>query len=1064
MKQKNLIFLPKGKWTRMFLSLVIFMVLMTGMAFAQQKTLTGKVTDETGSPTPGVSVIVKGTATGTTTNNDGNYTLNVPSSAQTLTFSFIGMVAMEIPIGQKTVINVVMRTETVGVDEVVVVGYTTQKRGSITGAVSSIKSEELVKSPSVAATSALVGKLAGITSRTYDSRPGNGAAIQIRNLGNPLYVIDGVPYSTSDGTTGFGFNTNISGQNVFNNLGLEDIESISVLKDASASVYGLRASNGVVLVTTKQGSKTEAPTINVTGYAGVQNFTRYYDVANAGQYVTALVQSNQNLGQNPSYTKEELAKWVAGTEKGYKSYNYKDIVIRPNVPQSYISVNASGGSERTKYYFSVSNLGQDALLKEFSFNRMNLQSNISTKLAKGLTIGTQISGRLEKRKQVGVPGLDDYFNPLLSITSMWPTESPYANDNPLYINQTHNVNVNPATYSRSVTGWIDEISRAVNVNLNAQYDFSFGLTAKGVYSYNFTNEDFDGFEYTYPAYIYNATTDTYADRPAGGAPYGNQNPWREIHKRNVISRFAQAQLSYTKKFGDHGIDAVAAYERSDMENKYIAIHSIPPNNYIPTIAFANQDYLGYDWGIEARAGYAGRINYNYKQKYLLELLGRYDGTFMYRSDKRWGFFPGASLGWRISEEKFVKDATGSFLSNLKLRASYGETGSEVGVSAFNYLPGYNFNSGNAVFDGNYVIGLQPRGLPITNLSWVKNQTSNIGIDFTVLGDKLVGQFDVFNRKRSGLPAAKYDVLLPSEVGYTLPNENLTSDATRGFEGQLTYSSKIGKVNYSLGGNFTVARRKDLSFYKPRFGNSWDEYRTAYTNRWGNINWGYQVIGQFQSQQQIDAYTVNNDGQGNRSELPGDFIFKDVNNDGIINSLDNRPIGYAEGATPYMNYGILGSISYKGFSLSFNFMGATMQSFYRNVELKFPFQNNGNSANYMLTDVWHHSDPYDITSPWIPGKYPALRKDLNSHVNYARSDVWVTNVNYFRLKNLELGYDLPKKLIAKVGIAKLRIFANGSNLFSIDNMKGIGIDPEISSNGGLVYPQQRLFNIGFNLTL
>jgi len=1064
MKQKNPTFLPKGNLTRMFLSLVLFMVLMTGMALGQQRTISGKVTDESGSPTPGVTVIVAGTSIGTVTGADGAYKLTIPPNAETLNFSFIGMVSQSIAIGQKNVVNALLRTESIGVDEVVVVGYTTQKRGSITGAVSSIKSEELIKSPSVAATSALIGKLAGVTARTYDARPGNGAAIQIRNMGNPLYVIDGIPYSTNDGTSSFGFNTNISGQNVFNNLGLEDIESISILKDASASVYGLRASNGVILVTTKQGNKIEAPTINVTGYTGVQNFTRYYDVANAGQYVTALVQSNQNLGQNPSYTKEEVGKWVAGTEKGYQSYNYKDMIIRPNVPQSYISVNSTGGTERTNYYFSVSNLSQDALLKEYSFNRTNLQANISTRLARGFTVGTQISGRLEKRKQVGVPGLDDYFNPLLSITSMWPTESPYANDNPLYINQTHNVNVNPATYTRDITGWIDEVTRGVNFNLNAQYDFKFGLKAKGVYSYNFSNEDFDGFEYTYPAYIYNAATATYADRPPGGAPYGNQNPWREIHKRNVISRFSQFQLSYAKKFGDHSLDAIAAYERSDMENKYIAIHSIPPNNYIPTIAFANQDYLGYDWSIEARAGYVGRINYNFKQKYLLELLGRYDGTFMYRSDKRWGFFPGVSVGWRLTEEPHIKQLIGKYVTNLKLRASYGVTGSEVGVSAFNYLPGYNFNSGNAVFDGNYVIGLQPRGLPITNLSWVQNRSSNIGIDFTLWEDKLVGQFDLFNRKRSGLPAAKYDVLLPSEVGYTLPNENLTSDATRGMEGQLTYSSRIGKVEYSIGGNFTLARRKDLTFYKPRFGNSWDEYRNAYTNRWGNINWGYQVIGQFQSQKEIDEYQINNDGQGNRSQLPGDYIFKDVNGDGIINSLDNRPIGYAEGATPYMNYGIVGNVMYKGFTLTFNFSGATMQSFYRNVELKYPFQNNGNSAEYMLTDVWHHSDPFDLTSPWIPGTYPALRKDLNSHVNYTRSNVWVTNVNYFRLKNLELGYDLPKKLIKKVGISKLRVFVNGSNLFSFDNMKGIGIDPEISSNGGLVYPQQKLYNIGFNLTL
>jgi TonB-linked SusC/RagA family outer membrane protein len=706
--------------------------------------VTGVVTDSKGATLPGVTVRVKGTGKATITNSDGKFTIDVPSAQTVLVFTSMGYMPEEINVGSQKTLTVVLKDAIKALDEVVVVGYGTQKKGSITGAVSQIRSEEILKSPSVAATSALVGKVAGITARSYDSRPGNGTSIQIRNLGTPLYVIDGVPYSTSDGTSGFGFNTDISGQNFFNQLGLEDIESVSILKDASASVYGLRASNGVVLVTTKKGGRSEQPTINVNGYTGVQNFTRYYDVANAGQYVTALVQSNQNRGQTPAYSQAEVAKWVAGTDSGYQNNDYKKIMLRPNVPQSYISVNASGGSARTNYYFSISNLNQDALLKEYKFSRTNLQSNISTKLAKGLTIGTQIAARIEKHDQVGVPGLDDYFNPLLSISSMWPTETMYANNNPLYINQTHNVNVNPATYTKAITGYTMDITRAVNVNLNAQYDFNFGLTAKGIYSYNYTNEDFDGFEYTYPAYIYNATTKTYNDRPTGGSPYGNQNPWREIHKNNIVSRFAQFSLNYAKQLGDHNISAVAAFEHSDMENYYVAIHSIPPTNYIPTILFANQDYLGYSWTAEARAGYVGRFNYNFKQKYLLEVLGRYDGSFAYRSDHRWGLFPGVSGGWRVSEEPFFKKFAGKIFTNFKLRASYGVTGNESGTGFLGYLPGYPYPSGSAIFDGNYVIGIQPQGtLPITNLTWVKNQTANIGIDFTTLGDKLTGQFDVF---------------------------------------------------------------------------------------------------------------------------------------------------------------------------------------------------------------------------------------------------------------------------------------------------------------------------------
>src|SRR5690606_18818976 len=242
--------------------------------------------------------------------------------------------------------------------------------------------------------------------------------------------------------------------------------------------------------------------------------------------------SAQNFGNDPSllYSPEQLAKWEAGTEKGYRSYDYFDIVMRPNVPQYYLSANASGGSERSNYYMSISHVNQDAIIRDFNFNRTNLQSNINSNLAKGLQVGSQISARVEKRHNVGVPALDDYFNPLLSVFSMWPTESPYANDNPKYIHQTHNVNVNPATYKDDVTGWVDEWWRAMNVNLTAQYDFNFGLKAKGLYSYNFTNEDFDGFEYTYKAYIYNPTTDTYEDRAPNGALYGNQNPWREKHK------------------------------------------------------------------------------------------------------------------------------------------------------------------------------------------------------------------------------------------------------------------------------------------------------------------------------------------------------------------------------------------------------------------------------------------------------------------------------------------------------------------------------------------------------
>lgn len=1045
-------------------------------AHLQEIVVSGTVTDEQGEPIAGASISLKGNDRVTTTNESGTYSIRLPNGNGTLVFTYIGYGTQELAVAGRNTIDVQLEATNEALSEVVVVGYGTQTKASITGAVSTIGSEDLVRTPAVAATSALVGKVPGVTARATDSRPGNGANIQIRNLGNPLYVIDGVPYSTNDQTTAFGFNSGVSGQNVFNNLGLEDIESITVLKDASASVYGLRASNGVVLITTKKGRKGEHTSINVTGYYGMQNFTRFPRPANAGQYIRGLLESEQNFGNDPSllYSPDQLAKWEAGTEKGYKSYDYFDEVMRPNVPQYYLSANASGGSERSNYYISLSHVNQDAIIKDFSFDRTNLQANINGNLAKGLTVGTQISARVEKRHNVGVPGLDDYFNPLLSVFSMWPTESPYANDNPNYINQTHNVNVNPATYKDDVTGWVDEWWRAMNVNLSAEYDFNFGLKAKGLYSYNFTNEDFDGFEYTYDAYLYDEETDTYYTQPG----FGNQNPWREKHKRNVVSRFAQFQLSYDKQIGLHSISAVAAFERSDTENSYNAIHTVPSNNYVPIMSFAEQDYLADEWSIEARAGYIGRINYNFAQKYLLEVLGRYDGSYLYAPENRWGFFPGVSVGWRLSEEAFIKDRVGGWLNDFKLRASYGETGSEIGIGAFAYLAGYTYAGGNvndgrsAVLDGAFYNGLRPRGIPITGLSWVTNRTQNVGFDFTVFS-KLSGQFDLFERRRTGLPAARYDVLLPSEVGYTLPNENLNSDATRGVDGMVTWQDQVGNVRYSLGVNATLARLRSLSTYKPRFGNSYDQYRNSIEDRWTGVNnqglatgvnWGYQVIGQFQSQEEIDSYTINVDGQGNRTLLPGDLKYKDVNGDGIINNLDETPIGYAEGAQPYFNYGINGSVSWKGITLTLDMVGAGMQTYFRDWELKYPFQNNGNLLRNVAEDHWHRVDPYDPNSQWVAGTYPALRKDLNSHVNYRRSDFWVTNVRYLRLKNLELAYNFPRTLIERVGISGLRVFANGTNLFSFDNVKGFEIDPEISSTNGLVYPQQKLYTFGFNLSL
>ncbi|WP_215224397.1 SusC/RagA family TonB-linked outer membrane protein [Echinicola shivajiensis] len=1016
-------------------------------------TVSGTVVGEDGEPIPGVSVIVKGTAMGVATDLDGKFNLEVPSSESILVFSYLGYTPKEIKVGNQSNINIVLEESLSDLGEVIVVGYGVQKKGTITGAVGEVKSDDLIKTPSVTTSEALVGKIQGVTARQGDARPGASANIQIRNMGQPLFVIDGIP---SD-----------AGQ--FNNLGQSDIESITVLKDASAAIYGMRAANGVVLVTTKKGKANQPAEISLSGYYGLQNFTRYPQPANAYQFLRADAESEVNLGGTPSISPEELAKWQEGTEKGYRSFDYYDFIMKPNVPQYSLNGSAAGGSENTKYYFSLSHLNQDALIDDYLFQRTNFQSNIDMTLADGLTVGTQLSGRLENREQVGVPGLDDYFNPFLSIFTMWPTERPYANDNPNYVNgEVHNINVNPATYTKEVTGYVDEVWRAIKGNFYAQYETDFGLSFKGTYSYNYTTLDFDGFEYTYDAYIYDEDTDTYNTRPE----LGNQNPWRERRKRNTVDRVGQFQINYAKNFGDHNLAAIAGYERWDQQSHYMVVHTVPPNNYIPLMSFADQDLLVDEIYQEAREGYLAKVNYNYKEKYLLELLGRYDGSFLFAEGSRFGFFPGVSAGWKISDESFMDDIKGNVLSDLKFRVSYGQTGNDrfIGsnnfiVAPFSYYAGYNFiptAGGSAILDGSFVPGVDPRGLPITNLSWITNTNFNIGLDAYLFNNRLFVQGDVFERKRTGLPAGRYDVLLPAEVGYTLPSENLESDAHRGVEGIVTYTGKAGGVDFSLSANGTISRLKIIERYKPRFGNSWNEYRTDQEGRWANINWGYQVEGRFENEEQIENYPVDIDGRGNRTVLPGDFIYKDVNGDGLINGMDERPIGYAEGSNPYVSFGLNGSASYKGFELYFSFAGASMQTFTRNWELRYPFQNNGTSPDFMFEDRWHKADLYNADSEWVPGTYPAIRRFGADHL-YRHNTFWLTNVKYLRLRNLEIGYRIPKETLEKIGLSAVRVYANGTNLFSIDNTKEFGVDPEIGSPNGLVYPQQRLFNFGFSLT-
>lgn len=1033
-----------------------FMLLMSVVAFAQNQ-VTGHVADATGEPIIGANVTVKGTTVGTITDIDGNFTLEVGSTDGTLVVSFIGYKSAEAAIKGKSPINVILQEDTETLDEVVVVGYGTQNRKSLTGAISDVKSESLTRSVSTTTAGALSGKIAGISTRAKDARPGKGISLEIRNMGAPLYVIDGIPYGGNTGNDWL-VNSEVSGNDVFNSLNIEDIESITVLKDASAAIYGLRASNGVVLVTTKKGKKNEKVSINVNGYYGWQNLTRFPELANAEQYTRGLAEAAQNRGEDPNsvYTKEELAKWAAGTEKGYKSYDYYDMIMRKNVPQYHVNASVTGGSERTNYYLSVAHTSQEAMMPDFNYQRTNFQLNLDTKITNRFTIGAQVSGRYEKTNDVGLPGGDGYYSAILAVFKMRPIDSPYANDNPNYIRNidSYRNGYNPAAFRRDIAGYKDSMTRYANINAYAQYDFGFGLTAKATFSYGYTNSRFDGYQYAYQIYTYDEASDTYNGTNAAGR-------WRLQIDRSVPTRYMQLQLNYNKQIKDHNISAVLGYEASDYDWSKKTYGTEPSTDYLPLLQMDEINSFGDEWSYEARAGWLARVNYDYAHKYLVELLARYDGSYLYAPSQRWGFFPGASIGWRISEENFFAHLK-SVVDDLKIRASIGQTGTESGVSLFGYLSGYNWNQGSAVLDGEYVTGLNQRGLPVTNLSWTKNTTKNIGFDLTMFGNRLTISADAFRKDITGVPAARYDVLLPSEVGYSLPNENLNKQAYIGTEAMATWTDHIGDFNYRVSGNITFSRYRNIESYKPRFSNSWDEYRNSSEDRWGGIYWGYQVIGQFQSEEEIKNYPVNLDGQGNTTLLPGDLIYKDVNNDGVINSMDERPIGFPEGWAPILSFGGNIGLEWKGIDLNIDFSGGAMQGWRQNYELTNAYHNGGNSPAYLLEDRWHRLDLYDPESEWVPGRYPAIRNGEFAY-NNKNSDFWLHNVHYLRISNLEIGYSLPTWMLKPIHAQKVRVYGSVSNLCSFDNVHQYGIDPEITAAAAVVYPQQRTFLVGFNVT-
>lgn len=998
------------------------------------KTVTGVVVDENNEPLIGAVVAdASDKNNGTLTNIDGEFTLAL-KKGDAINVSFIGYATVTVHVGAENKVRVVLKEDNV-LDEVVVVGYGVQKKGSVTGSVVSVNSKEINVTKTANVTNALAGKLPGLRVVQRSGQPGaDGASLEIRNYGTPLVIVDGFERSLSD-------------------LDPNDIESISVLKDASAAVYGFKGGNGVILVTTKKGSEG-APKITYDGNVGWQSITKFPKLYNAYQYANVQNEIAAISGKPMPWTDDEIARFAAG-----EGTDWMDEVIRDNAPIYNHNLSVSGGSERTKYFFSLGYMNQESIYKSncFNFKRYNVRSNITTRLAEGLNVDLQVFGRLDERQD---PHQDK--NIIRVIEMALPYKTVFANNNPDYYNGTGDWNNPVQQMDVDQVGFNRRRRYEFDGSVSLRWDLPWvkGLQLKGTFRYDYYSEHNKNFHPQYTTYNYNAETDSYD--VFGTAPKTslsqNMGYW--------YKPAGQISASYNNEFGKNSVSALVLYEFSKYKNQWLNGYRQFDTGVIPELDKGVKDNqsTGGSSNETAMAGLVGRVNYAYDNRYLLELSFRYDGSYKFARGSRWGFFPGVSLGWRLSQEKFFQKAL-PFIQNFKVRASIAKFGNQDDFSAYIWQDGYNYPSGNYLMgSGNYVSGTQDRGDTNKILTWVDVKTENIGFEWTMWDGLFGGEFDYYRRYLDG-KKANQNAVLPTTFGQPMPDENLNKEMAQGWELQLSHRNRVGDVNYSVIGNLSMSRWYKKYQYMTPPSNSYQNWRNNQTDRVQGVTWGYEALGQFQNYEDILNSPIQ-DGNGNKSLRPGDIKYADLNGDGIISDLDQKPISHNN--NPFIHYGLNLFAEWKGIDLTLFFQGAAGHEVYFNSnDLTEPlFQQGLGNGFTALLDHWRLTDPTDPSSEWIPGFYPSFREGSYQD-NIKTSTYWKSKQDYLRLKTIEVGYSIPQKYLQKIHLSNVRVYVNGTNLFTIKGgNKGMGkyCDPESNVTNFQYYPQMKSYTVGLRVTL
>ena len=1028
------------------LMILCFIIFCPFILYGQRISISGNVKDKNGDPLIGVTVQVKGTNSGTITDFDGNYLLPNVSKKSILAFSYIGMVTQEIEVNGKSSINVVLRDDSELLEEVVVVGYSTQKKVSVTGAVAAISNDQIKQSPSANLVGSLTGKLPGLSIMQNSGQPGE-EDFQLRLRGastmngqSPLILVDGVPRED------------------LSLLDPNEIAAISILKDASATaVFGVRGANGVILVTTKIGEQ-EKPSLSVSAEYGIQEFTKNYEMMDSWRYATLYNQALVNDGLPIKYSDRQIQLYKDGTNPYYANTDLFDVMFKDRAVMSRYNANLSGSSKRVKYFVNVGMLNQGGMMNtesrsklgydpQFKLNRYNFRSNLDIRVVDWIKADLKIAGYIDK---VGRPGsaASDQFQFFRKIYTMSPTV-------PVFPDESFGIPMDAlvSTYDSSPYGELNYLGyqtqdkSKLNTSLGFDFDlnkFVKGLSTKVLLAYDVNaNSIIKGTKTGYNVYQLSILEqkdengnieDVYS--------LTSQNEYQKyqlsLNKSYSFSYSLNFQwiVNYMRDFGKNNVGTMFVFQKDNSE----------------AASGTSIDLLPYN-----RLGFAGRLTYRYADRYMGEFNIGYNGSEQFAKGKRFGVFPAFSLGWLVSNEDFMKDIKA--ISNLKLRASFGKVGNDkIGNQRFLYLDNNTIVNRPPTIFYDTVLGnaqmVQEKLIGNPDLTWEIAYKQNYGIDLGLFNNNLTVTFDYFRENRKNILITRNTV--PSILGNfqsVMPKANFGEVFNHGFELDIFYNKKVNKDwSYSIRGMFNFARNKII--FKDEL-NLGDDYYCPYRGQGYSMgqNFGYLIDwdspghGYFLSKEEIADYP---EYSGIKPRV-GDFVYKDMNDDDVIDEKDYAPIG--KPSLPEFNYSLTLGFSYKGLDFSALLYG--IGNSYNNYkgamgidETKSVFQN-------------HHLNAWS-QERYEQGKeisYPALTTSGSSSLGH--NDYFIRNRAFLRLKNLEIGYVLPKKLTKKIGISKLRFYANGQNLLTFDNLPFESVDPEQKTTSS-VLPVLKVINFGANI--